>query len=165
MDKVLIFITFICVLSCCHPSKEGDKVGCLVLTHDRNSVIHDDTVHPIDLEETLSFYPNKIDQSPNAVFLLPDKNIFWAVSSKMDLPCNWLSLKDSIRLWFKSVPYLEGNGDNKLQKVLPVMYDFKQLDSSLIGAERYEMLQSDYSRGLQVTQSDLFIVLSLKRIE
>ena len=165
MDRTLVFITVISFLFSCSSSGEEEQVGSLVLTHDRESVIHDASIHPIDFEENLSFYPSKRDQSQNAVFLIPNKHVFGAVSSKVSLPPNWLSLKDSIRIWFESVPYMDTNENNKLQKILPVKYSVKQLDSSLIGGERHEMLQSDYSRGQQVTQSELFIILSLKRIE
>lgn len=163
MDSKLIITSIISILCCCSPPKEGDQEGYLVLTCDLKSVIHSDSFLPIDKEEKLSFCPNGSEESLNALFLLPDEHVLWAISPNVSLPPDWLGLRDTIRIWFNRIPYVESEQNNKVQKILPITYFAVKLDSSLVGRERYRMLQSDYSNNLHVEQQELFVILRINR--
>lgn len=164
MDKsrVVIFLSFVIIV--CTSFYDGYTFeGVLIRTYDKRALCHTKNSVPIDYEEKTTLYPIDRPDTTSFVFLLPDKHIAKTLSNNFSIPDNWVSLKDSIEIWFKDAPYQSSNDSSRLEKKIQVVFEIDTIDSCSVGSNIYNMLINDYYYGDNRKNAKLYLIKDMKK--
>lgn len=164
MDKSKIVLFLLIVFLVCTSFYDGHSYkGVLIRTFDKSAISHTKDRIPIDYEEKTILYPIDLSDTTSFVFLLPDKHIAKTLSNNLIIPDNWLSIKDSIEIWFKDVPYQKSIDSLLLEKKIQVEFEIEIIDTCSVGRAIYNMLINDYYYGDNRKSAKLYLIKDMKK--
>ena len=168
--RTRLFIVFL-LLSifpsfCQEEGKHGSHHGDLIRVFDKVKEFPIEGQIPIDYQEYTFLYASDELGSPDRILLLPDRSLFNLLSSRMEMPANWLEQRDSISVWFSTAPSRPSSVPSRLEKRIPVTFNVKKVDSSAVGSDLHMMLVSDYSSSeTDFKQAEVYLIYNLSKAE
>ena len=168
--RTRLFIVFL-LLSifpsfCQEEGKHGSHHGDLIRVFDKVKEFPIEGQIPIDYQEYTFLYASDELGLPDRILLLPDRRLFNLLSSRMEMPANWLEQRDSISVWFSTAPSRPSSVPSRLEKRIPVTFNVKKVDSSAVGGDLHMMLVSDYSSSeTDFKQAEVYLIYNLSKAE
>lgn len=166
MDKkalISLISIIIIILLCSSCDKQRFIKGTIIRLYDKGCVLHSPNQIPIDAQERTIVSASVFKDSTDIAYILPHQFLASLLSRSIELPDNWVFLKDSIDTWFRETPFRTNVDSLLLEKRIDVNFELIHLDTTLVEKKIYDMLVSDYYIGNNRKRAKLYLVKSIKR--